>query len=142
MKTIAAIVLGLAVCTTSVAQEKRPYKEGAVVSVSFIRTKPGHFDEYMAFLQGPYKALMEANKKAGPILDHRIYAAFPKSPKEADLILTVTYANMAALDKADEADAVSVKVIGSFSAQDKAYADRETMREVLGGELIRELVGR
>jgi len=142
MKTIAAIVLGLAVCTTTMAQDKRTYKEGPVVSVAYIRTKPGHFDEYVKWLQGPYKALMEANKKAGLITDHRIFAATPKSPREPDLILTVTYPNMAALDRSDEADAVSLKVVGSFSAQDKAYADRETMREVLGSELVRELVAR
>jgi hypothetical protein len=142
MKTVAAIVLGLAVCTTAVAQEKRPYKEGTVTSVSFIRTKPGHFDEYLAWLHGPYKTLMEANKKAGLIVDHRVYEAYPRNPREANLILTVTYPNMAALDKSDEADAVSVKVMGSFSAQDKAYADRETMREVLGSELVRELIAR
>jgi hypothetical protein len=142
MKTIAAIVLGLAVCTTAVAQEKRPYKEGPVTSVSFIRTKPGHFDEYMKWLLGPYKALMEAQKKAGLIVDHRIYAATPKNQHEADLILTVTYPNMAALDRADEADAVSTKVMGSFANQEKEYADRGTMREVLGSELVRELTAR
>jgi hypothetical protein len=85
---------------------------------------------------------MEANKKAGLIVDHRVYEAYPRNPREANLILTVTYPNMAALDKSDEADAVSVKVMGSFSAQDKAYADRETMREVLGSELVRELIAR
>ncbi|MGO4377584.1 hypothetical protein [Pseudoduganella sp. RAF53_2] len=142
MKTIAAIVLGLAVCTTAVAQEKRIYKEGTVTSVSFIRTKPGHFDDYMKFLLGPYKAVMEAQKKAGLVVDHRIYAANPKNPHEPDVILTVTYANMAALDRSDEADAVSSKVAGSFEAQDKAYADREAIREVLGSELIRELHAR
>lgn len=142
MKTIAAIVLGLAVSTSAVAQEKRIYKEGAVTSVSFIRTKPGHFDDYMKFLLGPYKNVMEAQKKAGLILDHRIYAATPKNPHEPDVILTVTYANMAALDRSDEADAVSAKVAGSFEAQDKAYADREAIREVLGSELIRELHAR
>jgi hypothetical protein len=96
----------------------------------------------MKFLLGPYKALMEAQKKAGLIIDHRIYAATPKTPREADLILTVTYPNMAALDRSEEADAISSKVIGSFATQDKAYADREAIREVLGSELVRELNAR
>lgn len=142
MKTIAAIVLGIAVSSTAVAQEVRPYKEGNVVAVSFIRTKPGKFDDYLKYLHGPYKALMEAQKKAGLVLDHRVYAAYPKNPREPDVILTVTYANMGALDRADESDAVTARVMGNIANQNKGMADREAVREILGSELIRELVAR
>lgn len=142
MKSIAAIVLGVAVSCTAMAQEVRPYKEGTVTSVSFVRTKPGKFDDYMKYLLGPYKTLMEAQKKAGLILDHRVYAAYPKNPHEPDIILTVTFANMAALDRSDESDAVVAKVMGNIPAQNKGLADRESIREILGSELVRELVAR
>jgi hypothetical protein len=55
-------------------------------------------------------------------------------------ILAVTVPNMAALDKTDEGDAVAAKVMGTDDTQNKAAIDRESLREVLGGELIRELV--
>jgi hypothetical protein len=87
-----------------------------------------------------YKELMEANKKAGLIVGYAVYSAQARSPHEADLIQTTTYANTAALDRIDEGDAVAAKVLGSNDAPNKAYAERGAMREVLGSELIRELV--
>jgi hypothetical protein len=142
MKTIAAIVFGITICASAAAQDVRPYKEGMVTSVSFIRTKPGKFDDYMKYIQGPYKTLLEAEKKAGLIVEHHVYAAYPKNPHEPDIILTITYANMAALDRSDEGDAVASKVAGSLATQSKGMADREALREILGGELVRELVAR
>jgi hypothetical protein len=122
------------------AQSARPYKEGQVTDISYIRTKGGHFEEYMKFLDGPYKALMEAQKKAGLVIEYHVYAAEPRTPQEPDLFLTTTYANMAALDRIEEAIAVAEKVAGSIDKQEKEAADRESIRDVLGSQLVRELV--
>ena len=40
----------------------------------------------------------------------------------------------------DEGDAVAAKVMGNNAAQNKSTIDRGAMREVLGGEIIRELI--
>lgn len=143
MKTFASMMLGLALCSAlgiAGAQESKPYKEGTVTEVSYIKIKPGKFDDYMMFLDTRYKALMEASIKAGLIVRYGVYSAQARSPQDPDLILTVTYANMAALDKIDEGDAVAAKVLGSTDMQNKATIDREVMREVMGSQLIRELV--
>jgi hypothetical protein len=143
MKKVLATLIGLMLCSfmaAAPAQDAKPYKEGQVTQLSYIKIKPGKFDDYMKWLATSYKQLMEANKKAGLIVSYGVYAAQARSPHEADLILTTTYANMAALDRIDEGEAVAAKVMGSNDAQNKAFADRGTMREVLGGELIRELV--
>jgi hypothetical protein len=136
---VGAAVLALA-AAGSPAQEPRPYKEGPVTALSYIKIKPGHFDEYMAWLAGPYRQLMEANKKAGLITGYAIYSVQARTPSEPDLVLSVVYPNMAALDRSEESDAVAAKLMGSNAAQSKAYAERGAMREVLGGELMRELV--
>lgn len=47
---------------------------------------------------------------------------------------------MAALDRGDEGDPVAAKVVGPTPVQNKAFVDRGAMRDVLGGESIRELV--
>ncbi len=39
--------------------QERPYREGPVTEISFVKVKPGKFDEYMAYLAGPYRELME-----------------------------------------------------------------------------------
>jgi L-rhamnose mutarotase len=143
MKRISAVVLGVALCTaggTALAQSSKPYKEGQVTEVSYIKIKPGKFDEYVKFLDTTYKTLMEANKKAGLIVGYAVYAMQARNPHEPDLMLTVTYTNMGALDKIEESEAVAAKVVGSMEAQNKAYIDREALREVLGSQLIRELV--
>ena len=142
MKILTSVLIGLAfsgMAATALADEGRVYTDGPVVEVSYIRTKPGKFDEYMKFLATTYRTLMEANKKAGLIQDYGIYSATPRSPQDPDLLLTTTYANMAALDRSEEAEGVSVKTIGSMASQTQAAIDREALREVLGSELIRKL---
>lgn len=133
-------VLMFAVMGSVFAQDAKPYKEGKVLQVSFIKIKPGQFNNYMKYLDGPYKANMEAMKQAGLISGYAVYRSQPRSPQDADLILTVAYPNMAALDRSDEADAISTKVMGPMATRDKASIDRESMRELLGSELTRELV--
>jgi L-rhamnose mutarotase len=132
--------LGLACASGTFAQDTKVYKEGPVTDVSFIKVKPGQFDNYMKWLDGPWKKLMEAQKQAGLITSYAVYASQPRNPQEADVILAVTFPNMAALDRADEADAVAAKVLGSSTQQDKGTIDRGSMREVLGSQLMREMI--
>lgn len=143
MKPITLSCIALALfCVAGVvgAQEAKSYTEGPVTDVSFVRTKPGQFNNYIKFLDGAYKANMEAMKKAGLITKYAVYQSEPRSPTDADVILTVTYANMAALDKTDEADAVSAKVLGSMDQQSQAMIARGPMRDLLGSQLTRELI--
>ena len=143
MKLAKILLIGLVLAgfaTMGIAQEAKPYKEGPVTEISYIKTKPGRFDDYMKFLDTTYKSLMEANKKAGLITGYAVYSTQARSPQDPDLILAVTYPNMAALDKTQEAEAIAAKVIGPNDVQNKATIERGPMREVLGGQLIRELI--
>jgi len=119
----------------------RPYSEGAVSEISSIRTEPGRFDDYMAWLAGPYKQMMEAQKSAGLIVDYAVYATTPQSPHDPDLYLVTVFKNMAALDDlAAKSDPIMEKLQGSLAEQNKAYVERGKIRTVLGSELIREAV--
>ena len=138
---VLATALLLTMATQSVADEARPYSDGPVVNVSYIKIKAGMFDAYMKWVATDRKTLMDEYKKAGVILDWRVYSAQARSPNEPDLILTVTYKNMAAFDGLDDRqDAILVKVAGSLDKANAASIKREEMREVLGSELIRELI--
>jgi hypothetical protein len=143
MKILRSVLIGLVfsgLAATVLGDEGRVYQEGPVVEVSYIRTKPGKFDDYMKFLATTYRTLMEANKKAGLILEYNIYSATPRSPQDPDLLLTITYPNMAALDRNEESEALAVKTIGSMASQNQSAIDREALREVLGSELVRKLI--
>jgi hypothetical protein len=61
-------------------------------------------------------------------------------PTEPDVILTVTYPNMAALDRNRDFDRIGAQVAGTFSEQNKAFADRGSIRDVIGSELLREML--
>jgi len=118
----------------------RPYTEGTVTIVSSIRTVPGMFDDYMAWLAGPYKQAMEAQKAAGVIVGYSVYYTAPRGPDDADLYLTTTYKNMAALDDMNsKLDPIYEKLQGSMAEQNKAYVERGKMRTVLGDQMIREM---
>jgi hypothetical protein len=129
-------------CATQVqADQARAYKEGPVSVISFIKIKPGQFDNYMQYLDSQYKPLMEQFTKNKIILGYKIYEGRAHNPHDADLILSVTYANMAALDDLNErTDAITEQLLGDRSKRNQKAADRESMREVLGSELIRELI--
>jgi hypothetical protein len=119
----------------------RPYTEGVVSEISSIRTEPGKFDDYMAWLAGPYKQMMEAQKAAGLIVDYAVYATSPRSPSDPDLYLVTVYKNLAALDDlAAKSDPIAEKLQGSLAEQNKAYIERGKMRTVLGSQLVREAV--
>ena len=122
-------------------QASRPYTEGSVVEVQYIRVKPGRFDEYMAYLAGPYKQTMEAQKKAGVITGWAVYASDNRDEEDWNLALTTTYKNMAALDNLrDRVDPIQSQVFGSMEKSSAAMVKRGEMREVVGGRQLRELI--
>lgn len=123
------------------AEEDHAYTHGPVVVVSFVRTEPGMFDEYIHYLDSTYKRLMDEYKKRGIITEYAIYQALPQNPQEADVILTVTYKNMAAFDDLQARTDPAVKeVFGSLPKAASASADREKMRKQLGSQLVRQLI--
>jgi hypothetical protein len=122
------------------AQDERAYTEGPVTEVDYIAVEYGHFEEYIDWLNSTWKPTMEATKKAGLIIDYKVFRLAPKSPDQPNIILAITYKNMAALDKGVEQEAVAKKAIGSTEVQNKARVGRNEYRKVLGTELIRELI--
>jgi len=134
-------MLAFGVLANAAVAADRPYTEGAVINVSAIRTQPGMFDEYMKYVAGPYRQLMEEQKKAGIILGWSVYSVVPQGPNDPDLYLITTYKNMAALDGLDEKTDPSVdKVFGSMEKSTAAAIDREKIRKLMGDQLMRELV--
>ncbi len=123
------------------AQDERAYTEGAVTQVDYLRVEYGHFEEYIDWLNSTWKPTMEATRKAGLIIDYKVFQLTPKSPDQPNVILWITFKNAAAaLDKGVELDAVAKKVIGSTEVQNKARVVRNEYRKVLGTEYIRELI--
>jgi L-rhamnose mutarotase len=142
-KTILLLLASLLMSTTTVtrADDEHAYTEGPVLTVSFVRTEPGMFDEYMRYLSKTYKHVMEEYKKQGIIVDYAIYQARPRDAQDADVILTVTYRNMAALDNLQaRTDPVIREVFGSLSQAASSSADRGKLRKDVGSQVVRQLI--
>jgi hypothetical protein len=145
-KMIKTIILSMCLAASSLslnarAQDAREYTDGPVTEADYIAVEYGHFEEYIDWLNSTWKPTMEAMKKAGLIIDYKVFRATPKSPDQPNVILMITYKNgMAALDKGVELEDVAKKVIGSTEVQNKARLFRNEYRKVLGTELIRELI--
>jgi hypothetical protein len=127
------------------AQDERQYADGPVTEVDYIQVEYGQFETYIDWLNSTWKPTMEALKKAGLIMDYKVFRATPKSPDQPNIFLMITYKNMAAYagdngDKGVELEAVAKKVICSTECQNKARVGRNEYRKVLGAELIRELI--
>jgi len=143
---IKTIILSMCLAASSLslsarAQDERQYTDGPVTEVDYIQVEYGHFEEYIDWLNSTWKPTMEATKKAGLIIDYKVFRLTPKSPDQPNIYLWITYKNAAAaLDKGVELEAVAKKVIGSTGVQNKARVGRNEYRKVLGSELIRELI--
>src|SRR5215467_4899614 len=141
-----AIVLSICLIASALsqnarAQDVRQYTEGPVTEVDYIHVEYGHFEEYIDWLNSTWKPTMEATKKAGLIIDYKVFQLTPKSPDQPNIILWITFKNgAAALDNGAELDDVAKKVIGSTEVQNKARVGRNEYRKVLGTEYIRELI--
>ena len=142
-KSVLILCAAIIAVSTSVtrAQEDHAYTQGSVTIVSFVRTEPGMFDEYLRYLSNTYKKLMEESKKQGIVSDYAIYQATPRGPQDADVILTVTYKNMAALDSVQaRTDPIVKEIFGSLPKAASASADREKLRKQLGSQIVRQLI--
>src|ERR1700745_1326288 len=122
------------------AQDERKYTEGPVTLVEERAVGYGHFEEYIDWLNSTWKPTMEATKKAGIIIDYKVFSSTPPSPDHPDIILWITYKNMAALDRGVEEEELDKKVIGSTEFQNKKRVERSAYRKVLRRYYIRELI--
>jgi hypothetical protein len=123
------------------AQDERQYTDGPVTEVDYIQVGYGHFEEYIDWLNSTWKPTMEATKKAGLIIDYKVFRLTPKSLDQPNIILWITFKDAAAaLDKGVELEDVAKKVICNTECQNKARVARSEYRKVLGTEYIRELI--
>lgn len=138
----------VALCTTVLlmlfaqagfAQDK-PYKEGSVWSVTFIKVKPGMFDTYIRDLSANRRPLMEQGKKDGLILQEKMLAGESAGREDFDLILMVEYKNWAAFDGlSDKFRVLAQKIVGSEDKQTQMMIKRTDVREILGTKNMQEI---
>ena len=146
MKTKRIAVGSIAVVLVSAgisvfAQINRPYHNGSVWNIAFIRIKPGMDTAYMNYLAGSWKTEQEAQKKDGNIVSYKVISVEGHTTGEFNLMLMTEYKNLATMEaNEDKAEGVAQKVIGNDAVQMQGYNDRLAIREVIGNRLAREVI--
>ena len=135
-------VFALAIVAISSAQaDDRVYNDGGSVwAISFIETKPGHFDDYIANLNQIWRRYLDEQKKDGDVMSYKmIPIAFPRDG-EPNLMLMVEFKNWAALDRGNEYfDELAERLQGSVDNATQSNIDREELRSLRGGFAGREI---
>ena len=127
----------------AVAAQERPYEEGSVWQISFVRTAPGHYDDYLAELSRVWRRFNEEALAQGHINSFKVLSSPRPTEDGWDLMLMVEYPNMAALDDtAERFDPIAQSIIGSLQEQGAATVERATLRTIVGDRLARELIFR
>jgi hypothetical protein len=136
---LAVLVLTLSVVVY--AQVSRPYRNGSVWQVSFIRMKPGMDTAYLNYIATDWKRNQEALKKDGVILSYKVLTTEAHGAADFNIMLMTEYKNLATMEaNQDKEDAVAQQVIGNDEKQRQGYRERLEIREVLQDRLAREII--
>ena len=139
--TGAIIALVLTLSVVVLAQVNRPYRNGSVWDVAFIRMKPGMDTAYLNYIATDWKRNQEALKKDGLILSYKVLTTEAHGSNDWNIMLMTEYKDMATMEANEaKADALAQRVIGNDQKQLQGYRERLEIREVMGNRLAREIV--
>lgn len=135
------VALMLTLSVVIFAQVNRPYRNGTVWNIGFIRMKPGMDTAYLSYIAGDWKREQEALKKDGQIISYKILQTEAHGSTDWNLMLMTEYRDLATYEKnLEKADALLQTVIGNDEKQRQGYRERLEIREVLQDRMAREIV--
>ena len=135
------IVLIFTLSLVVVAQVSRPYRNGSVWDIGFIRMKPGMDTAYLNYIAGDWKREQEALKKDGQIISYKVLTTEAHGSDDWNIMLMTEYKDMATKEANEaKADQLLQTVIGTDEKQMQGYRDRLQIREVLENRLAREII--
>src|SRR5271165_1639145 len=120
----------------------RPFHDGPVWEITFVKAKPGVGLKYMNFLATEWKTEQEALKKAGLILKYMVIGTESHSPTDFDIMLMTQYKDLATMEaNQDKEEAVTNQALNSNDQKMIAgYQERANWREIIGNRLAREII--
>jgi len=123
------------------AQVSRPYRNGTVWTLAFIRMKPGMETAYLDYVATDWKKEQEESKKAGLIVSYKVLTTEGHNPADFNIILMTEYKDLATMEANEaKADNLAQRVVGNDETQREGYRKRLEIREILADRLAREIV--
>jgi hypothetical protein len=143
-----ALILAAVVCLigagTSLAQEH--WTEGPVWNITFYRTTPGHFDDYMKYLRANFIGTTAEAKKQGLILDSKIYVKQARDANDWDVAIATlfpSYGKALDFNAADDAKSKAIQAqhwkTADRDKQQEMTAPRLGWRTFVGSDIVREV---
>jgi len=124
----------------AIAQDK-PYKEGPVWALTFIKVKPGMFDVYMRDVGPLRKQIMDEAKKQGLVLSYKLFGGISANHADWDVLFMDEYKNWAAFDGLTQKfEAIQGKLIGNEEKRTRLMTKRTDVREIVGEKVMQELI--
>lgn len=142
LRVAALVPVAILLLTSAPAwSQDRPYKEGSIWTVTFVKTKNGLGDDYLREIIPARKKLMDEAQKQGLIVSYKILSGISSNREDWDIMFLDEYKNWAAFDGLTaKFDAVAKKVIGDEAAQTQAMVKRVEVRELIGDKVMQELI--
>ena len=135
------IALLLTLSVVVIAQVSRPYRNGSVWNVAFIRMKPGMDAAYLKYIATDWKKQQDASKKEGIILSYKVLTTEAHGSGDFNIMLMTEYKDLATMEaNEDKADNLAQTVTGNDEVQMEGYRKRLEIREVLQDRLAREII--
>jgi hypothetical protein len=145
MKRLCLVAL-LASLAAPVAFAQEHFTEGPVWECGSYRTKQGHFDDYLEYLRQNVLPQNAESKKAGLVVDQKMYLHVPAAPNEPDVVICTLHANFGkALDYNAEDDKKGKDIATKHyktadeKKQREMSANRFAFRDFLGTSYYREV---
>lgn len=140
------LLWGMVYLVAPLASAQEHFTEGPVWECGAYRTKQGHFDDYMKYLRQNVLPQNQESKKAGLVLDQKVFLHTPENPTDPDVVICTQHANFGKALDFDAADDAKAKEIASkhYKTSDEEKqrnlaAKRFDFRDFLGTSYYREV---
>jgi hypothetical protein len=141
------LLVALTLAAAPLAQAQEHSTQGPVWLLSCYQVNDGQWDNYMTWLRTHSLPMSEARKKAGLILDYKLFVSNREGPNDCDLNFAELYSSAAAAFDYSAADDAKMDEIGKahWAQWDEETAKKErdsrfAMRRFISNTDVRELV--
>jgi len=140
--SLAVLLVLFAVAFAAQSAPVRPYHDGPVWGIVFIKVKPGVGLNYMNYLATDWKREQEALKGAHIVLDYKVIQTEAHGENDWNLMLISEYRDLGSMEvTADRARAIAMQALAvNDEKMIEGYKDRAEWREIIGNRIAREVV--
>lgn len=121
------------------ASSTRPWREGSVFQVEFMRTHYGATEEYLRHLLFEWGRLLDVAQKRGLILSYKVLLGPPANRDDFDVLTWIEFKDPGAMEGWDDRlRAIEAEIFPRDRPRDRSLA-RGEIRDVLGMKLMRAI---